>query len=312
MGGKMNIKIHWTTALLLASLLSTPTLATEATSNNDAYGAKYGTWDNPAMETRELVNELRQLVDKADKARAADPKFLRDLRKLAARYDKPLLRTLFNDDFRDGDFTHNPAWQVVSGKFRVDSTTGLRSLVEQYQSSNDEQQPTDIGDMLFDVLRKELEKDKKKKEQKYDEFRYQPAIIRLDHHIPNAFVMRAELISVQHHGRVDFALYQDSRKLSGYRLSYTPDSSQPFQFLRVSERGESVIDAYRKPVKLEDNQVHVLEWHRDQRGKMTLKLDGALLFSTEDSWLREAFNGFALINNGGEYALQNITLSELY
>ena len=308
----MNIQMHWPTALLLASLVSTPALAAEATSTNDAYGSNYGAWDNPATDTRKFVNELRQLVDKADSAKAADPKFLRDLRKLASRYDKPLLRTLFNDDFRDGDFTHNPAWQVVSGEFRVDPNMGLRSRVEQYQSSSDEQQPADIGDVLLGALLSELEKDKKKKEEKHEQPRYQPAVIRLNHRIPNAFVMRAELVSEQRQDRVDFALYQDSNILNGYRLSYTPGSNQPFQLLRVTERGESVIDAYRKPINLKDNQIHTLEWRRDLTGKMTLKLNGALLFSTADSSLRKDFNGFALINNGGDYALRRITLSEVY
>ncbi|NNG14640.1 MAG: hypothetical protein HKM22_05715 [Gammaproteobacteria bacterium] len=296
--------MHWPTTLLLASLVSTPALAADET---------YDAWDNPATDTRKFVNELRQLVDKADSAKAADPKFLRDLRQLASRYDKPLLRTLFNDDFRDGDFTHNLAWQVVDGKFWVDPNMGLRSRVEQYQSSSKEkEQPADIGNVLLGALLSELDKDKKKKEEKSEQFRYQPAVIRLDHRIPNAFVMRAELVSEQPLGRVDFALYQDSQKLSGYRLTYTPGSNQPFQFLRVSERGEAVIDAYRKPLNLKDNQVHTLEWRRDLAGKMTLKLNGTLLFSTEDSWLRKDFNGFALINNGGDYALRRITLSEVY
>jgi hypothetical protein len=306
----MNIRMHWPTTLLLAGLVSTPILSAEVT-GKDGYATDYGAWDNPATETRKFVNELRQLVDKADRAKAADPKFLHDLRQLASRYDKPLLRTLFNDDFRDGNFTRDPAWQLVSGKFWVAPNMGLRSRVEQYQSSSNEQ-PADIGEVLLGTLLEELAKDKKKEAEKDKQFRYEPAVIRLDHRIPNAFVMRAELVSEQPRGRVDFALYQDSQKLNGYRLTYTPGSKQPFQFLRVTERGEAVIDTYRKPVNLEDNQVHTLEWRRDQGGKMTLTLDDALLFSTEDSWLRNDFNGFALVNNGGEYTLHRITLSEIY
>ena len=60
------------------------------------------------------------MVDDAEKARAADPQFLRDLRGLAQGSDRPWRIQLLNDDFGDGDFTRNPSWTVTAGKYWVD------------------------------------------------------------------------------------------------------------------------------------------------------------------------------------------------
>ena len=305
----MNIQKFWPTTLLLTSLVAIPTFATD---QNGAYNSNYSSWNDPTTETRKFVKELRQLVDKADDAKAADPKFLRDLRELAADYDKPLLKTLFSDDFSDGNFTHNLNWQVMDGKFWVDQHNGLRSRVEQQQVQTETEDPDNINDLLMGALLKELGKNKKKKQTRSEQPRYQPAAIRTDQRISNAFVMQVDLIPKHAQGRIDFVIYKDSRRLNGYRLIYTPNSHQVFQFLRLTERGETVIGSYRKPISLKNNQVHKLEWRRDRAGKMSLTLNNKLLFSATDSSLRSDFNGFAFINSGGDYALRQISLSEVY
>ena len=42
-------------------------------------------------QVQKLVDELRALTDEADRNRTADPRFLRDLRGLARRYDYPFI-----------------------------------------------------------------------------------------------------------------------------------------------------------------------------------------------------------------------------
>ncbi len=306
-------KNHLLLALIVASLLCTAAQAADGPSRyNNTYSSDYGTWQGHEDETGKLVDELRRLVDKADKARAADPEFIKDLRELASRYDRPVFKTLFSDDFSDNNYTRNPTWQVDSGKFWIEQHFGLRSRAEQHSSATSQAEPAKIEEVLLGALLNELDKDNRDKTQASAQTRYQAAVIRQQQRISNAFVMRAELISRQRQGRVDLAVYQDSRSLNGYRLTYTPGSNQAFQLLRVSSRGESLIAAYRKPVNLEDNQIHTLEWQRDPDGKMTLKLNGTLLLTTTDAWFREDFNGFAFINNGGDYALRRISMSATY
>ncbi len=83
-----------------------------------AQSSRYGAFDAGQGDTQELVEALRALINEADRGRAADPLFLRDLRDLADRFDNPWHARILFDDFRDGDYTRDPAWRVVSGSAR--------------------------------------------------------------------------------------------------------------------------------------------------------------------------------------------------
>ena len=106
-----------------------------------AQESRYGAWASDGDATRGLVGELRTLVDEAELARAADPRFLRDLRDLAgrydiaARYDQPAQVELLRDTFADGEFLRSPAWSVTSGSFRVEPGWGLLSDVQATQAA---------------------------------------------------------------------------------------------------------------------------------------------------------------------------------
>lgn len=86
-----------------------------------AQAQQYQQWTDPAASRsaaaaekaanerlQGFVDKLNRLTDPAEKSRAADPGFLRDLRGLAQAYDRPWRTRLLSDDFQDGDFTHNP------------------------------------------------------------------------------------------------------------------------------------------------------------------------------------------------------------
>lgn len=73
-----------------------------------------------------LVAELKSLIERAERGRAADPLFLEDLRTAIGKYEIPATVDVFSDDFRDGDITSNPRWMVIEGEFDIDRNQGLR------------------------------------------------------------------------------------------------------------------------------------------------------------------------------------------
>ena len=84
-----------------------------------------------------LVEEILQLIEAAEKARAADPKFLNELRQALEDYQGPKFVELMKDDFRDGNFSHNPRWSEFKGEYSVDRNHGLHSLVPKPMTSQD-------------------------------------------------------------------------------------------------------------------------------------------------------------------------------
>ncbi len=107
-----------------------------AVSGAGAEETRYAPWGGDADQVQELVDALRRLVDEAEQARAADPRFLSDLRALANRHDRHWQTRLLSEDFRDGDFTRNPAWVRHSGKFEV-TFSGLLSRAVAGGGDND-------------------------------------------------------------------------------------------------------------------------------------------------------------------------------
>lgn len=90
---------------------------------------RYGSWQPEQGQLQALTCELRQLVDDATRAIAADPRFLNDLRALVDCYGNPWPELLVQEKFGDCDYTANPAWTIGSSQFDLDWQGGLFSKV---------------------------------------------------------------------------------------------------------------------------------------------------------------------------------------
>jgi hypothetical protein len=82
------------------------------------------------------------------------------------------------------------------------------------------------------------------------------------------------------------------------------------ELLRVGRRGRRprVIESYNDPVALRDGRPHLLEWNRTGDGTMTVSIDSRELMRVQDQRFRDPFDGFTLINRGGDYAVRWIRI----
>ncbi len=94
----MRIIVSVATLLFLASLTS----PIHAASDNE--------------QVQGLVDKLQAITEKARRERAADRWLLTSLEELVERYNWPWRDTLVTEDFSDGNFHQDPAWQVRSGR----------------------------------------------------------------------------------------------------------------------------------------------------------------------------------------------------
>jgi len=278
---------------------------------------KYSAWSNPdgsGGTTRELVDKLNTLIDEAEKSRAADPVFLRDLRALTQSYGAPASApakkiSALIDNFTDGDFTTNPVWSVSEGRFWIEKDWGLRSAITVGAAPEQQSKKPggkDLALALFGAVLKQATKNKNEPAQDAQAAQ-QVAAIHSAAVISNAFSIEFELSSWQPQGRLDIGPYQGTDTNSGYRLSYTPGGS--LAIWRVSSRGTSIVKQSTSSVPLEDQKSHTIIWSRNSNAKMSVSIDGKTVLSTTDRSFSDPFTGIAITNRGGDYIIKRIAIS---
>ncbi len=287
---------------------------------------RYRQWTDPdaakkaASDKRSLLDELNELVNQAERARAASPDFLADLKSLIRRHDNPWRVSLVREDFSDGDYTRNPIWKVTEGKFWIEKSFGLRAgfdapTAPAGQSQNQGTGGQDVaGQLLGAILNKALG-GKQTRDQGGDTAANREtsravrrAAIHLDSRITNAFSIRVELTSWRDQGSLELGLYQGSSPSSGYRLTYRTGAEPSLELARASPRGRGIIESGQNKVVLEDKKPHVILWTRDRQGAMKVSIDGKVHLNTADRSLRDPFDGLQLINRSGDYIIRRIDI----
>ena len=322
---------------LLALLLSIALALPAATAGADEK-ERYSEWRGDAAEddaaddaARALARELEALIDEAERVRAADPRFLQDLRDAIAAHAAAAPRAaLIRDDFSDGDFTRDPRWTVASGNFAVDPRLGLRTAVPVAGAGADaagesEGGLTGIGKSALDAGKSVLDagknvvggllgdgegKEDAAKEEDAAPPAPEPAEIYLAATVGDAFALEIELTShvAAADARFEIDLFQGETRGAGYRLSYLPGGDPALVLSRFGRRGVTALGAHDGAAALEDGRGHVLGLTRDAEGAMAVSVDGAVLIRAESRAPAGPFDGIALVNGGGDYAIREIAV----
>jgi hypothetical protein len=123
--------------------------------------------------------------------------------------------------------------------------------------------------------------------------------------MPNSFAVRMEMESRSNGGRIDLGPYQ-GYGAGGYRLAYYP--REGLALLRVGSGGAVRIGTGNRRVNLDDGRLHRIDWERDPAGRMTVSVDGQTVISARDTAYRQGFDGFLIVNGGGEYYIRSVAI----
>jgi len=292
---------------------------------------KYSTWKNPDAgqatalggdSLGKLLAELKALVDAAQKARAADPIFLRDLRALALKYESPWGHLVFSDDFRDGNYTANPAWTIVGGKTLIEKGWGLRNAIAPGQRAAASQPSGQSGKVsgedaalaILGAILKQASGDQAGTATAPPSGNASAASMHTPAAISNAFAITLELSSWHAHVpgqgdvRFKFGPYLGHGLKRGYRLSYT--AGDPLRLWRQGARGASVVKSSAKRFSFEDQKAHKLTWTRDAGGNMKVSVDGVAVIDAVDREFRGEFAGLMMANHGGDFIVKRVTVHD--
>lgn len=299
------MSFRWLLILIMLQVLLWPAMAA-------AGETAYEQWLSGDDRLEKVISELDELIAKAERAKAANPAFLRDLQKIIARYRQPRRSVYFFDDFNDGDFTVKPAWTVSSGDFKVDLFNSLGSTVAVQRPRAEKQTEGKKEDknlkLLLGIVR-ELTKEEGGNQGAAEPAAPASAIIRSTAEIPNAFTIRFTLRASGEWGSTAIGVMQGNEVYSGYHLVYNaaPSAERPMQLVKY-RRGAAVVLAGAgagSPV-LEDGAEHEIIWSRGVNGEMTVAVDRKEVLRSSDLADRAGFAGIAVINNGGTYSYDNI------
>ncbi len=275
--------------------------------------SRYGEWQsgkNQPQQLQQLVDRLRSLTDGAEKTRAADRYFLRDLRGLIDTYDQPWQLELIYDNFRDGDYTRNPTWTVTEGGFSVSRLNGLGCVVtaSTTPAPTKEEKRGKGADLAIALLATLMEKSAKNKERRSEvPQRQDKARIHTVRPISDAFAIRMELTKASMGGHLEFGPYIGTPSGSGYRLAFRPGDKPELELLRITRRGTAIVEAANGLPAPSSRGTH-LEWTRKKNGEMSVSVDGKRIFQVLDRGLKGPFDGFEFANLGGEFALGEISI----
>ena len=316
-----------TISLLAASVLATSALAQSwSDPKTPRSGAGQAAEAADADRTQALVDELKAMIEQAERDRLADRRLIWDLRDLARRYEVPWRVELFRDDFRDGNYQRSPAWQVDSGRWIVDRSLGLRSTVyprerkreptSQSQSTQQDRQQDLAGQVLGALLQQALKgQDSASQQQRREQPAAQkpaerdgPAVIRTAVRISNAFQLRIDMSSWQNAGRLEIALPFAADSRARYALIYRVNKAPGLRLVRNTRDGNSVIATSDGTVTLEDNRLHTIEWTRDHFGEMVVIVDGQEAIRASDRYYNKNFSGLVLVNRGGDYGIREVAI----
>jgi hypothetical protein len=256
------------------------------------------------------LEALEALIERAERTNAADESFLADLRELADSYgetqtgygggstysddddeddqERTQRRALIEDEFSDGDYTQDPRWTVTAGEFSVESE-GLRSRVREQQASSENAGEAIAGALLGALTGAGTPR--------------AYAAIHNGTDVPNAFAVELAITS-QGEGRFDFGPYQGSGD-TGYRIAFTPGASPSVQLLKARQDGVAVIDSWEGDL----GRSVEFQWTRDEDGEMTVSANGETLFEVSDRSFRDPFQGFLMLNGGGDFTVERVAVS---
>ena len=281
---------------------------------NAAEENSYGDWQTSDDRLENMINDLDRIIEEGTRSRAAHPGFLQDLNRIIDQYRMPLKTVFFADDFADNNFSENPAWQVSTGSFSIDSYGSLYSSIAVRKPVVEKKdEPETEGDrnmrILFGVLN-ELTKDQSETEEEEEKGSSQ-AVISSETTIPNSFIMEYSFRSNANWGSTSIGVIQGDDPQSGYHIVYraSPADNRPLQLIKYRYGKPYVIDeVFENSPDLDDGMDHTTRLSRSANGDMIITINNNEVIRTSDLSYRDDFTGIAIINSGGSYSYDNIEI----
>lgn len=204
------------------------------------------------------------------------------------------------DSFSDGQFTSDPRWQVLAGRFQV-TDGALRSTIERPKPSETDDVQAVAREALEGVVSRALgvsigEGD-------------DVAAIATPVSMSNAFRIQARLGSSAGGGRFSIGPYQGGDARTGYRVQIAPEQEPAARILALGPDGAiRVVATSADRISIPGGATHAIDWRRERDGTMRLMIDGQTVITTSDRGFSKPFSGVVLVNGGGTWTVDDLAV----
>lgn len=263
------------------------------------------------QQTQQLIKELKQLTDQAERDRSASYRFIDQLRDLSSRYDAPWRKQVLYDDFSDGELTRNPGWQGNMDYFRLSRSGMLRSRLDLSQQPAPTSPPRQSSqEAILGILLEGVLQPGGRTESASATIQPDQADLFTTTQISNAFAITIEfgLRGISREGSFEWGAYQGRQRDSGYRIAYEGGDRPAIKVIRYRSGMSAVIERYDHTPLFADGKLHNISWLRANSGVMTIQVDGKEIIRIRDRSYRDPFSGFIMSNRGGDYTIRSVSV----
>ena len=270
-----------------------------------------------------LLEELRELARQSREKQAADRWLQRALDDLVARYDRPWQRSILFEDFNDGDYTRNPAWELIEGRFEVirgqglvarDNTQAAPAAVA--PTAPNGQQADLAGALVGAFLNQAFGPAPATTQANGPPHGMTPGgpdRLRLKADVSNAFALTATLrASSQPPTRFEIALLQSPDARYGYRLRVDLSGAGSIELERIRNGMGAIVESQplsaQAGQQLGDGRLHDLAWRQAPDGTVSVLIDEQTVFSVTDRAFRDGYPWLELSHSGGDLTLRSLRI----
>jgi hypothetical protein len=129
--------------------------------------------------------------------------------------------------------------------------------------------------------------------------------------ISNAFAATVQInlrSYMDRNTRLEFGPFQGDDRASGYRLAYDSGRTPTLSLTRLGPNRSAIIETTDRGIALEDGNTHTIEWRRGNDGEMVILFDDKEVIRTIDRAYDDPFDGFNIINKGGEFEIKQVSV----
>ncbi len=203
------------------------------------------------------------------------------------------------DDFADGEYLSNPAWNVRQGQWTIDPAFGLRPFSPAAAAPAQVTPQALLQYLIGDA----------KPEAPAATGDNGAALIEAQTNIGNAFSLVATITDHGGEGAAHFIMHQGGANWLGYRLELR---AGPRPLVVLARRGSS---GYKDIMKVEapgfsTGKPHQLRWARLSDGQMFVLIDGKPIITARDTVFRQPWTGFGYFTAEADISMRNIRIAE--